>query len=215
MTEPQTIYIFAHEQMSQIVLALLDLASSTKNFTEPPPSAWTNTSESEMLLCGKGLHIEDIEKLKSPENAWLGRLAIPFSLELAATGILYKRLRVFTDILIKSAFTETKNFSEVTPEWVRANPRFLPVLMHVMGAFSKQELKRQLGAASDRGISRRASSKIAEALKHTAGTVPDQQRIQERIKATVEGIVRDLVGRLLLEQFVATALKRHKVPFSS
>src|SRR5215213_5112240 len=138
MAKPQTIYAFAHEQMSGIVLSLLDLANSTQNFTHPPQSAWTNASETEMLLCGKGIHIEDIKELQSPENAWLGRLAIPFSLELAATGILYKKLRVFTDSLIGSAFAETKNFSEVTPEWVFANPRFLPVLMHVMGTFSKQ-----------------------------------------------------------------------------
>ena len=142
-----------------------------------------------------------------------GRLAIPFNIELAATGILYRRLRSFTDDLIKYAYDETRNFSEVTPEWIAANARCLPVFMHVAGAFSKQELKRQIGSASDRAISKPAAKKIAALLSKVAGAVPDQARIQERIKATVEGIVRDLVGRLLLEQFVAAALRRHHVPF--
>lgn len=37
--------------------------------------------------------------------------------------------------------------------------------------------------------------------------------MRERIRATVEGIVRDLVGRLLLEEFVASALTRQKLLF--
>ncbi len=213
MTNQQTIYGLAREQMSEIVVDLLKLARLTKNFTKPPKKVWSNTSQTEMLLCGKGYHIEDISELPSQENAWLGRLAVPFSIELAATGMLYKRLRVFSDDLIKRAFAETEKFTKITPDWINANSHFLPVMMHVAGAFSKQELKKQIGSATDRAISRPASRKLALLLTRTAGAIPNQKRVQERIKGTVEGIVRDLVGRLLLEQFVASALKRHKVPF--
>jgi hypothetical protein len=87
--------------------------------------------------------------------------------------------------------------------------------MHVAGAFSKQSLKKLVGSsASDNGISKPASIRIADLLRTAAAiAIPPRSVIRERIKGTVEGIVRDLVGRLLLEEFVATALSRHNVPF--
>jgi len=44
-------------------------------------------------------------------------------------------------------------------------------------------------------------------------SIPSEIQITERIKGTTEGIVRDLIGRLLLEDFVAMALKNEEVPF--
>lgn len=213
MAYSQTIYEFAQKQMNDIVATMLELAQSTQSFTTPTRSEWDNPSLTELLLCGKGFHLDDISGLPSVEHAWLTRLAIPFSIERAATGALYRRLREFTDSLIESAFDETKNFEEVTPEWIHANPHFLPVLMHVMGTFSKQELKRQFGSASDQRISRPASQKLAEALNRLGSTKPNKPQVQNRIISTVEGIVRDLVGKLLLEQFVANALSKHRIPF--
>jgi hypothetical protein len=209
-----TIYDFAHKEMGAIVNALLELAEVSGNFLRPTKAQWERASSTEMLLCGKGYHVDDIPGLPSAENAWVARLAVAFSIELAATGTLYKRIRVFTDKLIDDAYAGTKNFERVDPAWIYGNPQFLPVFMHVAGAFSKQELKKQIGSATDKSISKPAAARIAELLtRASAGGVPPRERVQERIKATVEGIVRDLVGRLLLEQFVASALTRHKVPF--
>jgi hypothetical protein len=210
----QTIYEYAQQEMGGIVVALLELSQTTNNFMRPPEEVWANTSSAEMLLCGKGYHIDDVPNLPSLGNAWLARLAVPFSIELAATGTLYKKIKTFTDALISDAYEETKSFTQVTPGWIHQNPQFLPVYMHVAGSFSKQELKKQIGSASDRSISKPASIKIAALLlRASEGGVPEPERVRERIKATVEGIVRDLVGRLLLEQFVASALARHSVPF--
>lgn len=214
MTKKTTIYEFAQKEMGEIVTALLELSEDTLNFIKPPKEIWGSKEKAEMLLCGKGYHIDDIDTLPSFENAWIARLAVPFSIELAATGTLYKLIQSFTDSLIVQAYSDTKNFQEVSAEWIYANPHCLPVFMHVAGAFSKQELKKQIGSATDKSISKPASSKIAALLKNSGmAGVPDVSRVKERIKATVEGIVRDLVGRLLLEQFVASALKRHDVPF--
>jgi hypothetical protein len=209
-----TIYEFAQKEMGEIVTALLELSEETLNFVKPPKEIWATKEKAEMLLCGKGYHIDDLDALSSFENAWLARLAMPFSIELAATGTLYKLIQSFTDSLIVQAYDDTRNFQEISAEWIYANPHCLPVFMHVAGAFSKQELKKKIGSATDKSISKPASSKIAALLKNSAmAGVPDVSRVKERIKATVEGIVRDLVGRLLLEQFVASALKRHKVPY--
>jgi len=214
LTDKQTIYEFAQKRMGAIVLTLLELSQKTQNFTQPPDSVWSDAIRAEMLLCGKGYHIDDITSYPSLQNAWLARLAIPFSIELAATGTLYRQIKEFTNTLIRYAYSETSNFKEITPKWIYENPHCLPVFMHVAGSFSKQELKKQIGSASDRSISKPASAKIAELLKKaTEIGLPDPTRVSERIKATVEGIVRDLVGRLLLEQFVASALTRNNVPF--
>jgi hypothetical protein len=210
----QTIYEYAQQEMGGIVVALLELSQNTVNFVKPATEVWQDPAAVEMLLCGKGYHIDDIATLAAPANAWAARLAVPFSIELAATGTLYKRIQKFTDQLIADAYESTENFKTVSPAWVYQNPRFLPVFMHVAGAFSKQELKKQIGSATDKSISKPAATKICDLLLRTSEAgVPEQGRVKERIKATVEGIVRDLVGRLLLEQFVASALTRHKVPF--
>ncbi len=214
MSDKQTIYEFAQTQMGGIVLTLLDLSKITQNFTQPTDLIWSDSVRAEMLLCGKGYHIDDIPSYPSLQNAWLARLAVPFSIELAATGTLYRQIKEFTDSLIQYAYDETSNFKEITPKWIYENPQCLPVFMHVAGSFSKQELKKQIGSASDHSISKPASVKIADLLRKAAeSSLPDPTRVKERIKATVEGIVRDLVGRLLLEQFVASALKRNRVPF--
>lgn len=214
MKTNMTIYDFAQKEMGAIVNALLELAEVSGNFLQPKKEVWQKSSSTEMLLCGKGFHIDDIPDLPSPENAWVAKLAVPFSIELAATGTLYKKIKVFTDNLITEAYTSSSNFEKSDAVWIHGNPQFLPVFMHVAGAFSKQELKKQIGSATDRAISKPAAARIADLLKraHDAG-VPPPERVKERIKATVEGIVRDLVGRLLLEQFVASALTRHNVPF--
>jgi len=97
-----------------------------------------------ILLTGKNYHVADIAQLPSKENAWLSRAALPFQLEKAATGVLYQRLAAFTDELISYCFASTKHFTSVTAAWVQGNPQCLPVLMHVMGVFSKQDLKKTL-----------------------------------------------------------------------
>ena len=143
MTKKTTIYEFAQKEMGAIVTALLELSEDTSNFIKPPKKIWETKEKAEMLLCGKGYHIDDIDELSSLENAWVARLAVPFSIELAATGTLYmyKLIQSFTDSLILQAYNDTQNFQEVSAEWIYANPHCLPVFMHVAGAFSKQELK--------------------------------------------------------------------------
>lgn len=214
MTAKTTIYQFAQTEMGEIVTALLDLSVATNNFNSPNVDLWQDALKAEALLCGKGYNIDAIPTFPSKENAWFNRSAVPFSIELAATGTLYKKIQIFTDELIAYAYKETDDFRSVTSEWIWENPHCLPVFMHVAGAFSKQELKKQIGSASDNSISKPAATKIANLLKEAADvSIPTAAAVQQRIRGTVEGIVRDLVGRLLLEEFVASALARNGVPF--
>lgn len=205
-----TLYQLATDHMKTIVSRLLELSTATHNFTSPPDIIWQSNDDSTMLLCGQGYHSDELPPSKHRKNAWLARSAVPFGIERAATGILYRHLQPHVDSMIQSAYAETENFRNITSIWIHENPHLLPVMMHTAGIFSKQELKQLIGSVSDTRISKPAGERFVQFFH---GTIPEKEHVRERMKATTEGIVRDLVGRVLLEQFVASALEKAKVPY--
>lgn len=213
----QTLYQHASEEMKRIIKVMIQLSQDTNNFLLPSDKDWENHECANILLSGKGYSIGQIPTGKGDRNnAWIARSSINFSIERAATGLLYKNIQPFINKLVSDAFTATNDFNDVSAEWINKNPQFLPVLMHSIGAFSKRDLQKMIGTgtASDTGISKPVSARLAELASNVnLSTLPNQQQIIERIKATTEGIVRDLVGRLLLEDFVAEALRKENVPF--
>ena len=213
----QTLYQHAADEMRRIINLMIALADRTSNFHAPSDSEWQNEEDSLVLLSGKGFAIDQQPKdIAGKKNAWLARSAIPFSIERAATGLLYKNIQPFIDTLVLNAFSDTDDFKSVSADWIHENPFYLPVLMHAIGAFSKRDLQKLIGTgtASDTGISKPVSEKLANLASHVdPSTIPTSFQVIERIKATTEGIVRDLVGRLLLEEFVSEALKKENVPF--
>lgn len=68
MTAALTIYDFAQKEMGAIVNALLELAEASGNFLRPTKAEWENSNSTEMLLCGKGYHVDDIPNLPSAEK---------------------------------------------------------------------------------------------------------------------------------------------------
>lgn len=71
-----------------------------------------------------------------------------------------------------------------------------------------------MGPVSDNNISLKAANRLANYLNERM----DPNKIHKgevltRLGATLEGIVRDLVGRILLESIVATALELEGLPF--
>lgn len=210
----ETIYQYATKEMRKLIQYLLSLSDTTAGFTSLPAAVWQDEINSGLLLCGKGLHIDHLPQPGARPNVWLSRSAIPFSLELAATGILYNRLREFTTKLIDDCYASTDNFTKLDAAWVHKNPNALPIITHVTGTFSKQALTKLVGPVSGTRVSKPAAKRIAAIFSDLqTGQIPTPNQIQERIKTTTEGIVRDLVGRLLLEEFVAVALRNADVPF--
>jgi hypothetical protein len=121
-----------------------------------------------------------------------------------------------THKLVEDAFNETENFNLVDAGWINKNPQYLPVMMHALGVFSKRELQKIVGkgTATDTGVSKPVAEKLSNLFSNIdTSTIPNKVQITERIKGATEGIVRDLVGRLLLEEFVAQALINKNVPF--
>lgn len=213
----ETLYQHATIKMREIIDIMLLLSKETGEFHNPKRDHFSNEDKATVLLCGKGYQIRDLpSSIADRENAWLGRSAMSFGIERAATSLLYKKIQPFISKLVEDAFHETEDFNSVDSGWINKNPQYLPVMMHALGVFSKRELQKIVGkgTASDTGISKPVAEKLSDLFSNIdTSTIPNKVQITERIKGTTEGIVRDLVGRLLLEEFVAQALINKDVPF--
>ena len=90
----------------------------------------------------------------------------------------------------------------------------LPIFQRLINVRSKSELKKRVGNVSDNSISKPAAKRLADILNsNTTNKNIDDQEILQGLETTLEGIVRDLVGRVLLESIVATALDEANVPY--
>ena len=139
--------------------------------------------------------------------------AISFDVESAVCFGVYLKLRSFIEDLFDEALALTNGFSEFFPETIKENPHLLPVFQNSLNV-SKAQLKRQVGSVSDTSISKPASEKLSELLSNRRTTLNVQRaNILQRMEITLEGIVRDLVGRVLFEEVVAHALDQYQVQY--
>jgi hypothetical protein len=114
------------------------------------------------------------------------------------------------DILEKN----TNNYTVFDSDYIHNNPSLLPLFQHLSGVFSKSKLKNIVGSVSDNSISISASIRLSKLLKDTVDPNNiNKGEILQRLEAILEGIVRDLVGRVLLESIVASALEKLDIPF--
>ncbi len=103
---------------------------------------------------------------------------------------------------------------EFNSSYIQSHPYMLPILQRLANISSKAELKRRIGNVSDNGISASAARKMSELLnQRKPGQNTNRGQILQSIEPTLEGIVRDLVGRVLLESIVANALDDANVPY--
>lgn len=139
--------------------------------------------------------------------------AIAFDVENAVCAGVYLQARSFVKELFDEAFDLTKGFSEFDSQAIKNHPHLLPVFQNSLG-LSKAQLKRKVGSVSDVSISKPASEKLVELLNSQYSTINVQQlNILQRMEITLEGIVRDLVGRVLFEEVVAHALDKYEVQY--
>src|SRR2546430_12313077 len=208
-----TIYNIAATAMRHCIARYLDLASKSDGFSKVKESDFEDKTSRVILLAGKGAN----PRTESPHDAfteWQRRLGVPFDVEAGVSFGVYEDARKRGGDLFVLAETITSNFSEFSANKIAANPQLLPIWQHLGGMFSKAALKKQIGSASDNSISRPAGQRIADLLKErlVPGNVIKGE-ILKRLESTLEGIVRDLVGRLLLESIIDSSLVRHGVEF--
>jgi hypothetical protein len=140
--------------------------------------------------------------------------AIPFDVETAITKGMYIQLRARVEENLSELEKSTNGFVDFDPAYIRANPHMLPLLQRLANISSKAHLKRTIGTVSDNLISEAAAAKLAEILnRRRPGRAMTRPQLLQSVEPTLEGIVRDLVGRVLLETIVADALDAAGVPY--
>ena len=207
-----TIYQAARKLMQEEIRRYLELSEATDGFRSVEPEHLEDEDTCYMFAAGLGLSPKGREA-ESLVREWERRQAVPFDTEAAVTFGVYRRLRPYGGELFDKAAEATDGFTAFDASVLHTNPELLPILQHVAGVFSKAALKKLVGQVADSGLSRPAAARVAELLeRRVKAPEVSRENVLQRLEATLEGIVRDLVGRVLLESVVATALEREGVP---
>jgi hypothetical protein len=211
-----TIYQKADEGMRIEIKRYLALAETTSGFSSVAEALLSDPLDRLMFAAGIGIHLTDADDIDPARLVaeWRRKIAVPFDIERSVTFGVYRLIRPFTDELYEMANQITSNFTVFESKLLFDNPHLLPIFQHLAGIFSKATLKREVGSVSDKGFSKPAAEKLAILLKERVRSESIvKANILQRMESTIEGIVRDLVGRVLLEEVVVEALGKEKVPF--
>lgn len=155
-----------------------------------------------------GLAVRGEMSAKAAIEEWKRRQAIPFELETAIAAGVYKDIRSTAVRYLDFLEDRTRNFTEFSPLFVKQNPYLLPLFQHLAGIFSKAALKGLVGSVSDNNISGPAAERLSKLLRERVDpSAVNKGEILKRLESTLEGIVRDLIGRVLLESIVDRALR--------
>ncbi len=213
MTAPKTLYQRADEEFRSLINVYLALAKDSKGLTALLPEHLADKRARIIVMAGLGIPPGEA----TPEEVhaeWQRRQALTFDLETAITTGVYTNLRTIAEALYEEVMAQTNHFTRFDPDYLVANPHILPLMQHLGGVFSKAKLKERIGSVSDKKISRPAAERLCELLAEKVNprkVVKDEILI--RLSSTIEGIVRDLVGRVLLESIVAAALMQRNLSF--
>ena len=125
---------------------------------------------------------------------------------------VYRKVREHVSSLFDMAEDLTEHFTKFEPAILFNNPELLPIFQNLLN-LSKSQLVKKIGSISDTAISKPGTRRLADLLQEKAkGLVTSKTALLQRIEITIEGIVRDLVGRILFEEVVSNALIRSEVP---
>lgn len=213
MSASKTLYQIADDEIRRSIEVYLELAQESNGLTAVLPEHLSDERARIIILAGLGAGLQSA----AAEEAyleWQRRQALKFDLETAITAGVYIRLRTVAESLYEELKGGTDGFSRFEPAFLADNPHFLPLLQHLAGVFSKAKLKEQVGSVSDNSISGPAAERLAKLLSDRVDPPRvNKGEILKRLESTLEGIVRDLVGRVLLESIVDAALRRRNLPF--
>jgi len=210
----QTLYQIAEIEIRLCIDAYLQLAAATSGLTTVKEEHLRDDRARAILLAGYGAGPSSVDAARAAEE-WKRRQAVPFDLEAAITYGVYQQIRARSIEFLDAVEKNTSGFTKFDPVFIRENPHVLPILQHLGGVFSKSALKKEIGSASDNAISKPAAERLSKLL--TSRVIDpkaiNKGEILQRLEGTLEGIVRDLVGRILLESIVESALKAKNLQF--
>lgn len=213
MNNNVTLYQLADAEIRKCIDAYLKLARETHDLSFVSSEHLLDQRSIVILLAGLGIRQYNVTAVQAVEE-WKRRSAIPFDLETAITTEVYRHIRELGATFLDNVDKVSAGFTKFDPEFIQQNPYLLPLLQHLAGVFSKSKLKELVGSVSDSSISKPASQRLAALLNERVDpSTVNKGEILQRLESTLEGIVRDLVGRVLLESIVASALTDQSVPF--
>jgi len=208
-----TLYQIADAEIRKCIDAYLKLARETHGLSIIKEQHLADQRLIVILLAGLGIRQFNVTAAQAVDE-WKRRSAIPFDLETAITTEVYRHIRELGSTFLNSVDKTSNGFTEFDPVFIQKNPYLLPLLQHLAGIFSKSKLKELVGSVSDNSISKPAALRLAALLSERVDPkTVNKGEILQRLESTLEGIVRDLVGRVLLESIVASALADQGVPF--
>lgn len=208
-----TIYQKAKESIDREIAIYLNLLEATENFNKLSPASLS--SKENVILFGAGLGLAPEQSIKSDASYLISEFdrksALNFDVEAAICTGVYTSIRSYSYDLFDHAKDITNNFTTFTSDNFINSPALLPIYQNVLG-LSKSQLKKRVGTASDTHISKPAAEKLANLmLEHCNKIDVNKENTLLRLEITLEGIVRDLVGRVVFEEIVSHALRNEGV----
>lgn len=210
-----TLYNVARDEMERLIPIYFQLVNDTNNFNDVRPEHLSSAEKITILLAGLRSHTDPnlVDSRRAVEE-WERRLAVPFDIESSITTGVYYQLREVAERYYDLLVDETDSFASLNSTFIHKNPEFLPFLQHIGRFPSKAKLKEEIGSVSDTNISKPAAQRLADFLNQRVDLASvNKNRVLTSIYSTLEGIVRDLVGRVLLETVVASALVDENLQF--
>ncbi|MGP8261136.1 MAG: hypothetical protein ACLQM6_14410 [Acidobacteriaceae bacterium] len=207
-----TLYKIADTEIRKAIASYLKLVKATSGLATVSLTDLEDERARTILLAGLG--VRDEMTAEDALEEWKRRQAIPFELETAIAAGVYRDIRKAGADFLNVMEIETANFSAFSPEFINKNPHLLPLFQHLSGIFSKAALKTQVGSVSDNSISKPASLRLSKLLHDRVDPKQvNKGEILQRLESTLEGIVRDLIGRVLFESIVDRALSDQGLRF--
>ena len=201
--------------MERFIAAYLALSKVTVGFTALAKADLSKLENRLIVIHGLALGLEAEKATQEEILREAARMsAVSFDTEPAITAGVYRDLRAYAMDLVEKLNEVTNGFTIFSADVIKANPKFLPFLQKLAGFRSKSEMKRAVGNASDHAIPAAAAQKLADLITRAKRSRTISRNVMlESIEPTLEGIVRDLVGKVLLESVVADALASEGVTF--
>jgi len=211
----QTIYELATEAMGVEIARYLTFLKSSNAMMSLSEDCFADHATELMFAAGINSHVpndcDNTPKYLVSEHH--RKSALTFDVEAAVSTGVYNSIRPHAKALYEKASKSTPEFTSFSDEAIKENPHLLPVYQSIL-KLSKSQLKKKVGSVSDLKISKPASVKLCALLSETIA--PNdylEENVLGRMEITLEGIVRDLVGRVLFEEVVANALSNEGVKF--
>jgi hypothetical protein len=211
----KSMYQMAQIAMDEEIARYLELLEATDGLTTIDKKHFEDSKTSFLFARGIDSVIpndcSDIPEFLVAENT--RKSALTFDIENAVCLGVYNSIRPHAKELYKAASKLTNNFTSFDAEEIKAMPFLLPVFQSTL-KLSKSQLIKKIGSVSDTSISGPASIRLTEKLQKCLKQNDYlEENVLQRMEVTLEGIVRDLVGRVLFEEVVAHALAKEDIKF--